>query len=180
MASYPSADAGCSRSVIAEFLSRWPAERSLLQRKKEKKKEGKKTAYYRLHDRRSCKYSRPFLSCPVGMSQTPFYTDSSCQNPQCLVGNVERGQVGAIALLSLAFDTVDHVILFTVRRKRFGVTGPCISVVPVTSFQPNANCSCQWSVSHPALPLLVNKCDNFLFQTSLCCTVKRTLGIVLT
>jgi len=46
-----------------------------------------------------------------------------------LVGSVDRGQVGAIALLDLssAFDTVDHLILFDVLQKRFGVTGPALT-----------------------------------------------------
>ena len=45
-----------------------------------------------------------------------------------LVDSVDKGQVGAIALLDLssAFDTVDHLILFDVLQKRFGVTGPAL------------------------------------------------------
>jgi len=37
--------------------------------------------------------------------------------------------VGATALLNLssAFDTVDHLILFDVLQKRFGVTGPALT-----------------------------------------------------
>lgn len=46
-----------------------------------------------------------------------------------LVGSVDRGHVGAIALLDLssAFDTVDHLVLLDVLQNRFGVTGPALA-----------------------------------------------------